>query len=128
MRIIMMLAALSTLCATAAAEPADPQARPAPAFNVIEGDARLAFADHRISGFSVARDNSLILRAGAGRWYRATLWQPCGRELRWAFDRIALDTGPSGTLDRFSTVIVNRMRCPIESIDRIERPEPGYGY
>lgn len=128
MRIMMMLAALSTLCTVATAEPVGAPPRPEPTFTVIEGDARLAFADHRISGFSVARDNSLILRAGAGRWYRATLWQPCGRELRWAYDRIALDTGPSGTLDRFSTVIVNRMRCPIESIDRIERPEPGYSY
>ena len=128
MRILVTLAALSMFCSVAAAEPASTEARPNPRFTVIEADASLAFSNHRISGFSVARDDSLILRAGPRQWYRATLWQPCARELRWAYERIALDTGPGGTLDRFSTVVLNGRRCPIQTIDRIERPENGYSY
>jgi len=128
MRILVTLAALSMFCGVATAKPASTEVRPDPRFTVIEADASLAFSDRRISGFSVARDNSLILRVGPRRWYRATLWQPCARELRWAYERIALDTGPSDTFDRFSTVVVNGLRCPIQTVDRIEPPESGYSY
>lgn len=127
MKFLTIFAMLGVLAAATYAEARQPEAAP-PAFAVIEADARLPFSDRRISGYQVGRDNSLIVRAGPSRWYRATLWPTCARELRWAYDRIALDTRPGGTLDRFGTVIVRGFRCPIRTFDRIERPVRGTLY
>lgn len=128
MRVLFVLAALAVLSTPAYAEE-QPESEQAPvAFNVIETDVRVPFADVRVRDYQVARDDSLILRAGANRWYRATIWEPCASDLRWAWDRIGLDTTPSGTLDKFSTVIVRGRRCPIRTLDRIERPAPETRY
>lgn len=128
MRVLFVLAALAVLSTPAYAEQ-QPESEQTPvAFNVIESDVRVPFADVRVRDYQVARDDSLILRAGANRWYRATIWEPCASDLRWAWDRIGLDTTPSGTLDKFSTVIVRGRRCPIRTLDRIERPGPETRY
>jgi hypothetical protein len=120
MRVLMAIIALVALGASpAAAEPT------APVFTVIESNVRVPFSNVTIQGFQVARDNSLILDAGPNRWYRATVWEPCKHDLRWAYNHIALDTRPNGTLDRFSEVIVRGRHCPIQTLDRIERPARG---
>lgn len=127
MKVLLTLAMLAALSTSAFAEPPDAE-EPAPVFNIIEADASLPFSNHRIQSFHVARDNSLILRAGANRWYRATVWAPCAHDLRWAHENIALDTRPNGTLDRFSAVVVRGQRCPIRTLDRIDRPGPETSY
>lgn len=128
MRVLFVLAALAVLSTPAYAEEQQEAEQAPVAFNVIESDVRVPFADVRVRDYQVARDDSLILRAGANRWYRATIWEPCASDLRWAWDRIGLDTTPSGTLDKFSTVIVRGRRCPIRTLDRIERPGPETRY
>jgi hypothetical protein len=127
MRILLALAALVAL--TAPANGQTPAAEAAPvSFNVIETDVRVPFADTRIRDYEVGRDDSLLLRAGPNRWYRATIWEPCASDLRWAFDRIYLETHPSGTLDKFSSVVVRGRRCSLRTLDRIERPAPETRY
>jgi hypothetical protein len=89
---------------------------------VLEANTRLPFATTRVSGFEVVRgENAVILHAGPSQLYRATLWNSCASELRWARERIAIDARPNGTLDRTGILIVNGQRCPIESFDRVER-------
>lgn len=130
MRVLFAAAALFALSTSAFAEtPAPQEQEQTPvSFNVIESDVTVPFANVRIRDYEIGRDNSLILRAGANRWYRATIWEPCASDLRWAYDRVGLDTHPSGTLDKFSTVIVRGRRCPIRTLDRIERPGPETRY
>lgn len=129
MKVLCTLAALAAVALWSTSAFAQTESEEAPvAFTVIEADARLPFADNRVSGYQVARDDSLIIRAGPNRWYRATLWESCARELRWAYDRIWLEMRPGGALDRFTTVVVRGRRCPIQTLDRIERPGPETRY
>ena len=130
MKVLIALAALALLSAPASAqEEQQAESEQAPVtFNVIESDVRVPFADVRVRDYQVGRDDSLILRAGVNRWYRATIWEPCASDLRWALNHIGLDTTPSGTLDKFSAVIVRGHRCPIRTLDRIERPAPETRY
>ena len=130
MRVLFATAAFLALSASAFAQtPAPQEQEETPiAFTVIESDVSVPFASVRIRDYEIGRDNSLILRAGANRWYRATIWEPCASDLRWAYDRIGLDTHPGGALDKFSTVIVRGRRCPIRTLDRIERPGPETRY
>jgi len=122
MKALLALAALAALSTSAFAEEAPaPAENAAPQFTVIEEDARLPFSTQVIRGFQVGKDNSLIVRAGANRYYRAVLWEPCRRDLRWD-DRFALGTSVGGTMDRFSTVYVDGNRCHLQSFDQIEEP------
>lgn len=93
----------------------------APAFTIIEEDASIPFAGVRISGYEVADDSSLLIRTGPSQWYRATVWQTCRSDLRFE-NTIGFETRGTNTFDRFSSVIVDGRTCPIETIDRIERP------
>jgi hypothetical protein len=88
---------------------------------VLQENVDIPFARRNINGFSVGDDNSLILQVGAGRYYRATLSPPCGRDLKWEH-KIAIDYDLSGRFDRFSKVIVDGRRCFVQSLDRIESP------
>ena len=130
MRVLVMLAALAAMTASAWAqtEQAEQAEAPPVTFNVIEEDVRVYFADTRLRDYQVGRDDSLLLRAGANRWYRATVWEPCASDLRWAYNAIGFDLRPSGTLDKFSSVIVRGNRCAIRTLDRIERPGPETRY
>ena len=121
MKVFAAALAFAALCSAAAAETEEAP----PQFTVIEADAKLPFAQTAVSGFQVARDNSLILEAGPGRWYRATVAEPCARDLLWAMGGVDLDTFPHGTLDRLGAVVVRGQRCQILTLDQIERPERG---
>lgn len=98
----------------------------APAFTVIEADASIPFSQIAIRSYEVADDRSLLIRVGANRWYRATVWQPCRSHLRFE-NSIGFVTRGTDTFDRFSQVIVDGHRCPISTLDRIEDPRRGQG-
>lgn len=126
MKFVAALAALALTATAAFAEdaPAAAQAEQAEVtFTVLEADARLAFSNRVIRSYRVADDDSLIFNVGSNRYYRATVWEPCRRDLRWE-DAIGFDPGPGDTLDRFSHVVVRGNRCPIQTFDRIEEPAP----
>ena len=122
MRLVLLAVALATAvtaCATAPTEKAPPVE-----YKVLKSDVSVPFAGSRIRGFQVAADDSLILDGGS-RWYRATLWEPCQRDLKFE-SAIALVSAPTDTLDRFSRVIVDGNSCPLASLDEIEKPaKPG---
>lgn len=113
------LAALGFAGAAVAEE--TPAEAPAFAYTVIEEDARIPFGAREIDSFRLGRDGSLLLRVSPREWYRAVVWAPCQRDLRFE-EHIGFGDRFSTSFDRFSTIVVDGNRCPIESLDRIEDP------
>ncbi|MET0181686.1 MAG: DUF6491 family protein [Caulobacterales bacterium] len=121
MKAMIIGAALAALAAGAAFADPKPE-NAAPRFSIVQEDASIPFSTTAIDSYQVSADDSLVIRAGS-RWYRATVWAPCARDLKFE-NAIAFDAGGNGTLDKFGSVYVNGQRCPIQSLDRIERPAP----
>lgn len=93
---------------------------PASAYVVIKENATMPFAN-QITGYQVGKDKSLIIRGPMGRWYRATLFQPCRSDLPWK-EHIGIDTRPMNQMDRFTTVTVDGRRCSLQTFDQIQDP------
>ena len=91
------------------------------AYTVIEENARIPFGPRRINSFRVGRDGSLLLRTGVNDWYRAELFAPCARDLRWE-NHIAIGDRSSSSVDRFSFAVVDGQRCQFHRLDKIEDP------
>jgi len=87
------------------------------------GNASIPFAnnggiqDWRSEGTSV-----IYIEASNGRWYKATLLSP-SPDLPFA-QAIGFDTGPTGTLDKFSTIVIQGQRYPIATLERMAGPPP----
>lgn len=118
----MLTAAMAgaALLAFGVAQAADEDAEAAK-FVVLEQNASIPFADN-ISGFNVAEDGSVLIRTGPNQVYRAVIWASCARDVRFEND-IGIDHRGGSRVDRFSTLIIDGRRCPIESLDRIEPPK-----
>jgi hypothetical protein len=108
---------LLAILAAAAAVPA--LASPAP---VAEEQVSIPFANHprSIRTFEAPTDDILYLQDRQRRWYRAEIGGPCFG-LRWA-QAIGYDTRNGLSLDRFSSILVGRERCPIVSLTRSDGP------
>lgn len=75
----------------------------------------------RMRTFRATDDRNLYIRATNRRWYRVTTMSRCPN-LPWA-RAIAIDNVASiPWLDRFSTLIVEDDRCPVQSV--VESGEP----
>jgi hypothetical protein len=110
---ILALAAAAGLAGTSPAQP------PIPA---PEAEASIPFAHQRIRSFRSLDDRSVYIRVGSrlrGEWYYATTAVPC-RELPYAL-AVGVDRFGS-TFDRFSTLLVDGERCPLQSLVRSGRP------
>ncbi|HEV2745716.1 MAG TPA: DUF6491 family protein [Allosphingosinicella sp.] len=82
------------------------------------------FSHQRIRSFRSLDDRSVYLRVGSrsrGEWYRATTLHPC-MELPYALAIGIADVSVTGTLDRFSTLLVDGQRCPLQSLVRSGPP------
>ncbi|HEX8257795.1 MAG TPA: DUF6491 family protein [Allosphingosinicella sp.] len=112
---ILALAAAAGLAGASSAQP------PIPA---PEAEASIPFAHQRIRSFRSLDDRSVYIRVGSrlrGEWYHATTAVPC-RELPYAL-AIGVDRfSTTGTLDRFSTLLVDGERCPLQSLVRSGPP------
>lgn len=114
----MLTAVLASLAFLApAATVATPSAAPAV-------EARVPFPQYRLRNFQAGRGpesrDVVYLETTNRRWYRAELLGNC-LNLPFA-NAIGIDTRGSRTLDRFSAVIVEGDRCPIQSL--VEVPGP----
>jgi hypothetical protein len=67
-------------------------------------------------------DSTLYVESAQGRWYQVALAFPC-TGLPFAL-RVGIDTGGSGTLDGFSSIVVDGRRCPVASVTPIASPPP----
>jgi len=110
---------LTAAAALAVSAPA--LAAPAPQ-GAVAKEARIPFANHgAIRDWRAVDRDTLLVRANGNRWYKIELMGPA-HDLRFA-QAIGFDTGPVGTLDRFSTVIVRGWRYPVTSVVEVPAPE-----
>ena len=85
------------------------------------GDAEIPFLNFGgIRNWTANGDSSLNVQAAGGQWYKVDLAGSCP-ELPFAL-RIGVDSGPTDTLDNFSTIIVDGDRCPVASVTQIAAP------
>ena len=108
----------AALSAAALAAPAPAQQHPA-AHGARQ--ASIPFVSFRnIRNFEADGREAVYLQDQRRNWYRATLTSPCF-ELPFVH-AIGVDTRGSNSVDQFSTLIVGRERCRIESLVRSGPP------
>jgi hypothetical protein len=106
---------LAVATASYAADSSAPLAKPA------QAQVSIAFANHGgIRTWSVLDDKTLLIEDSHGHWYRAELMS-AAFDLPFA-EALAFKTTPSGSFDRFSTVIVKGRAYPLVSLTRTEPP------
>jgi hypothetical protein len=125
-----MLVALASLPAQAGADsgehngppPASAAALPvAPASAVTLPEVSIPFADHGgIRDWRVVDDATLLLQDVHDQWYLAKLFAPV-YDLAYV-ERIAFITPPSGSLEKFGSILVHGRRYPIVSLTRAPAP------
>lgn len=84
-------------------------------------EASIPFANRGgIRDWQLEDDSTLLLQDRRGQWYRAKLQVPA-YYLSYA-EAIGFVTGPSGTLEKFGSVVIRGQRYPIISLTRIKPP------
>ncbi len=114
--IILPLTALALVTPAAYAETPSKQTE-------AKQDARIPFVNH--GGVRDWRSNdreTIYIQASNRAWYKATLMSPA-LDLPYT-TAIGFDTGPNGTLDKFSSIVVRGQRYPIASLERIAGEPP----
>ncbi|HEU4649821.1 MAG TPA: hypothetical protein VFS49_00260 [Croceibacterium sp.] len=88
--------------------------------------AHIAFVNYGgIDSWHFGDRETLYLKDRHGRWYKATLMTPVPTwRSQWA---IGFETRGIDTFGRFSTVIVDGWRHPVESLVRIDGRPPRHG-
>jgi hypothetical protein len=114
--LVLPLAALALAAPPVHAEQAAPQVE-------AQQEARIPFVNHGGIRDWHAHDRDTLYIQGRNRaWYEATLMRPA-YDLRFS-TAIGFDTGPSDTLDKFSTVVIRGQRYAIKSLVKIEGEPP----
>ena len=109
-----MIRSLAVLAALTSAWPV--VAAPAPA-----GSGEIPFVGFGgIRNWTASDENTLYVQAAGGQWYEVDMAGPC-----WGLPdalRIGVDSGPTDTLDAFSTIVVDGNLCPVASVTRLASP------
>jgi len=125
MRIFVIGAMMSAaLCAARAADnPAPPPASSAAAAPAPTPapEAQIPFAKTNIWNWQVVDDKTVLIQDRSRKWYKATLFGTC-INLSFVADRLAFDSNPSGTFDKFSAILVRGQRCPLSSLVETSAP------
>jgi hypothetical protein len=90
-------------------------AAPAPAT-----EAQIPFAKRNIWNWQVLDDQTVLIQDQGRRWYKAALFGHC-INLPFA-DKIAFDSNPGGSFDKFSAILVGGRRCPLMSLVKTTAP------
>ena len=87
-----------------------------------DGNASIPFANlHGIYDWSPDGTQGVYIQSIDRQWYHAQLFAPC-LDLPFA-QRIGFVTEPgSGAFDRFSSILVHGMECPVKSLTRSAPP------
>jgi hypothetical protein len=113
--------ASAALCTVRAADnPAPPPASSAAAAPAPAPEAQIPFAKTNIWNWQVVDDKTVLIQDQGRRWYKATLFGTC-INLSFA-NRLAFDSSPSGTFDKFSAILVRGERCPLRSLVETSAP------
>ncbi|HEY2145564.1 MAG TPA: DUF6491 family protein [Steroidobacteraceae bacterium] len=86
-------------------------------------EAQILFADKGgIIDWQVVDTKTVLVKDRGGRWYKATLFGTCF-DLPTATNRLAFQSNPNGTFDKFSTIIVRgQQRCQLASFVETTAP------
>jgi hypothetical protein len=128
-----VLGTLSTApcVAPAADNPTASAASSAAAAPVPAPEVQIPFAKRNLWNWQVVDDQTVLIQDQSRRWYKATLFGHC-INLPFA-EKIAFDSNPSGTFDKFSAILVRGQRCPLMSLvassgppkkSKAKQPEP----
>lgn len=125
-------ASVATAAGTTAADSTTPPAAGSPVSAPAPApEAQIAFAKRNIWNWQVVDDQTVLIQDQGRRWYKATLFSHC-IGLPFA-DRIAFDSNPSGSFDKFSAILVRGQRCPLRSLvessappkkAKVKKPDP----
>ncbi len=114
-----------------AAADTTPPASSAAAAPAAAPEAQIPFAKRNIWNWQVVDDQTVLIQDQGRRWYKATLFGHC-IDLPFA-QRIAFDSNPGGTFDKFSAILVRGQRCPLRSLvataappkkSKVKKPDP----
>lgn len=84
--------------------------------------ASIPFADlGGIENWRVVDDQTLYIEGRSGHWYRAELMAPCPG-LRFE-DAVGFVIEPTGSFERFSSILVDGRECHLKSLTKSEEPE-----
>ena len=131
---VLRLVMLGTLSAARCLAPAADNPTPPAASSAAAAPApevQIPFAKNNLWNWQVLDDQTLLIQDRSRRWYKATLFGHC-INLPFA-NRIAFDSNPSGTFDKFSAILVRGQRCPLMSLvattapakkSQAKKPEP----
>ena len=92
-----------------------------PAAETASGETTIPFI--RSSGildFRYGAEDLVYIHGSGGQWYRVQTMGPCPRLL--TANSLGFQTNGPDQLDRFSTILAEGMRCPVQSITRSEEP------
>jgi len=126
-----MLAVAAACVAPAADNPTAPAGSSAAAAPAPAAEVQIPFAKRNLWNWQVVDDQTVLIQDQSRRWYKATMFGHC-INLPFA-DRIAFDSNPSGTFDKFSAILVRGQRCPLMSLvassappkkSKVKKPEP----
>jgi hypothetical protein len=106
--------AAAACAASAADDPTAPAAGSAAAAPAPAPEAQIPFAKRNIWNWQVVDDQTVLIQDQGRRWYKATLFNHC-INLPFA-QRIAFDSNPSGSFDKFSAILYRGQRCPVRSL------------
>lgn len=110
--LISLLMALPAMSATAA--PATPKAKPKPYVTI-------PFVNHgAIQDWRPVDDKAILIATTNNRWYKATFFAPCFN-LDGAF-AVGFVTHPIGTLDKFSSILVDGQQCWFRDLQEVPAP------
>jgi hypothetical protein len=98
--------------AAAAASAATPDAAPK--------ERQIAFAKKNIWNWQVVDNNTVLIQDVGRRWYKATLFGNCFNLP--LTQRLAFESNPSGSFDKFSAIRVHGQRCPLTSLVETTAP------
>lgn len=108
------LAALAALAAPSAAQATDDEA--------YGREGRIAFADRNgIRSWRVEDNDTVLVQARGGDWYRAELMGPC-LALRFS-NRLGFESNPDGSFDRFGRIVTDNDICALSSFVTIRDPD-----
>jgi len=108
--ILLPLAALTMAVTPATAAPRHP----------VQREASIPFANHGgVDNWRADGTGAVYFQHGR-QWYRATLFMPAS-DLPFA-EHIGIDTGPSGSLDKWGAIYVRGQRYPFRSFEKVAQP------
>ena len=73
-----------------------------------------------ILDFRYGGEDLVYIHGSGGQWYRVQTTSPCPRLL--TANSLGFQTNGPDQLDRFSTILAEGMRCPVQSITRSGPP------